>query len=204
MTRLGYVLVTTLAAELFAGLFIAVAVLAPTPRFLWNASASAPIGLYRIASDSAPPVGTLVAIMPPAKTARWLSARGYLPEGLPLLKHVAAKTGQRVCRIGAIVSVDRHPVAIALGRDSRGRPLPVWRGCRILKPGELLLLNPAVPDSMDSRYLGPLPVSGLLGRAIPLLTREAPDAPLHWRSLGSVTASPPVDTKETGNASHDL
>ena len=39
-----------------------------------------------------------------------------LPEGLPLLKHVAAKTGQRVCRIGAVVSVDGQFVASARAR----------------------------------------------------------------------------------------
>ncbi|MGC5204406.1 S26 family signal peptidase, partial [Klebsiella pneumoniae] len=77
----------------------------PLPRVIWNASASAPIGLYRIHPESDPPTGALVAIAPPEQLSRWLSARGYLPEGVPLLKHVAARAGQRVCRVGAVVSV---------------------------------------------------------------------------------------------------
>ncbi|GLS99735.1 peptidase S26 [Sphingobium jiangsuense] len=185
MTRFGYVMVTVLAAELFAALFIAVAALDPNPRLIWNASASAPIGLYRIAADNDPPVGTLVAVTPPEHLARWLSARGYLPEGVPLLKAVAARPGQRACRIGDVVSVDARPVAVARSHDSRGRALPVWQGCRTLASDELLLLNPAVPGSMDGRHFGPLPASTLLGRAIPILTRDTPDAPLTWRGMGS-------------------
>ena len=82
-----------------------------------------------------------------------------------------------------MVSVNDQPVAIARQRDRRGRALPVWQGCRMLEPGELLLLNPSVPDSLDGRYFGALPISAVLGRAIPLLTRDAPAAPLRWRGL---------------------
>lgn len=204
MTRFGYVLATVSAAELFAALFVTVALVQPRPRLIWNASASAPIGLYRLEQDAHPPVATLVAIMPPAPVARWLAARRYLAEGVPLLKHIAARQGQRICRAGAVVSVDARPVAVALSRDSRGRPLPIWRGCRRVRSGELLLLNPSVRDSMDGRYLGPLPASGLLGRAIPLLTRDAPGAPLRWRGLRPQPDSSPAKAKETGDVLHDL
>lgn len=177
MTRRCYVIATAVAASGFAISFATVAVVDPLPRVIWNASASAPIGLYRIQPDRDPPTGALVAVTPPRGLARWLSARGYLPEGVPLLKHVAAKGGQRVCRIGAAVSVDARPVAIARARDGRGRPLPVWQGCRTLGPSELLLLNPAVPDSLDGRYLGPLPAAAVIGRATPLYLRPPAPAP---------------------------
>jgi type IV secretory pathway protease TraF len=110
-----------------------------------------------------------------------MAARGYLGKNVPLLKHVAAKAGQRVCRIGSVVNVDGRPAAVALIHDRAGRPLPVWRGCRTLNAEELLLLNPAHPDSLDGRYFGPLPAPTMLGRAIPILTRTTPDAPLTWR-----------------------
>lgn len=171
MTRRRYLIATAIAASGFAVSFATVAVVDPLPRIIWNASASAPIGLYRIQPDHDPPTGALVAVTLPRELARWLSARGYLPEGVPLLKHVAAKGGQRVCRIGAAVSVDARPVAIARARDGRGRPLPVWRGCRTLAAGELLLLNPAVPDSLDGRYFGLLPAAAVIGRATPLYLR---------------------------------
>ena len=192
MTRRRYVMATAIAASAFTGAFAAVAVLHPWPRLVWNASASAPIGLYRIQPDHDPPTGALVAVTPPAKLARWLAARGYLPAGVPLLKHVAAKSGQRICRTGDVVSVDARRVAVARARDGQGRPLPVWQGCRTLRSGELLLLNPAHPDSLDGRYFGPLPASAVIGRAVPL-------------HLSAPSATPsPVNPKETDHAHEHL
>jgi conjugative transfer signal peptidase TraF len=181
MTRRFYIRATAVAAASFALSFAAIAVTDPLPRLVWNASASAPIGLYLIQPDRDPPLDRLVAIAPPPHLGRWMAVRGYLGENVPLLKHVAAKGGQRVCRIGGTVSIDGRPVAVALASDRAGRPLPVWRGCRTLKAGELLLLNPAHPDSLDGRYFGPLRASTVLGRAIPILTRTTPDAPMTWR-----------------------
>jgi conjugative transfer signal peptidase TraF len=192
MMRRRYAMATAIAASVFAVSFIAVAVVHPQPRLVWNASASAPIGLYRIQPDRDPPMGALVAAMPPDGLARWLAQRGYLPDGLPLLKHIAAKAGQRICRHGAVVSIDTRPVVIARARDGRGRPLPVWHGCHTLQDGELLLLNPAVPDSLDGRYFGPLPASVVIGRALPL-------------HLSAPTAMfSPVSSKETEHAREHL
>lgn len=181
MTRRSWTIATVTAALLFGTSFAAIALFDPLPRVVWNASASAPTGLYRIEPVSDPPHGALVAVTPPAPLARWLAERGYLGERVPLLKRVAARPGQRICRIGAVVSVDARPVAIARERDGRGRLLPTWQGCRTLRAGELLMLNPDHADSMDGRYFGPLPASTVLGRAIPILTRETPEAPLIWR-----------------------
>lgn len=160
-----------------------VALIHPRPRLIWNASASAPLGLYALHPTDDPPVGALVAITPPRPLAAWMAERHYLPLGVPLIKHVAAKAGQRVCRTGDSVSVDTRPLALARIRDSRGRPLPVWQGCRTLHDGELFLLNAAIPDSLDGRYFGALPASAVLGRATPLLTRARPAAPLTWRGF---------------------
>lgn len=181
MMRRGWIIATVSVASLLGVSFAAVAVFDPLPRVVWNASASAPIGLYRIEPLSDPPHGTLVAVTPPAPLARWLAERGYLGERVPLLKHVAARPGQIVCRINAVVSVDGRPVVVALQHDGMGRPLPVWQGCRTLRAGELLMLNPDYADSMDGRYFGPLPASTVLGRAVPILTRDSPTAPLVWR-----------------------
>lgn len=181
MSRIGWAIATGIATTLFGVSFAAIDIFDPLPRVVWNASASAPIGLYRIEPLRDPPHGALVAVTPPAPLARWLAARGYLGERVPLLKHVAARPGQIVCRINAVVSVDRRPVVVARQRDDRGRPLPVWQGCRTLRADELLMLNPDHADSMDGRYFGPLPASTVLGRAVPILTRDTPTAPLVWR-----------------------
>lgn len=172
---------TAATATLFGTLFVAVAWTEPAPRLLWNASASAPIGLYRIDADAAPRVGDLVAIDPPPALAGFLGARGYLPRGVPLLKRVAALPGALVCRSGTFVTVDGTGAARALARDRANRPLPAWTGCRTVGRGELFLLN-AAPDSLDGRYFGPLPAAGLIGTAHPLFTRSHASAPLRWRA----------------------
>ena len=182
MTRRFYIRATAIAAALFVGGYAIVAIIDPLPRIVWNASASVPIGFYRITPDRDPPVGALVAVTPPEKLSRWMVERGYLGDDVPLLKHVAGKPCARVCRIGEIVSVDGRPVATARFSDRLGRPLPVWQGCRTLRDGELFLLNPEHPDSLDGRYFGPLPADAVLGRAHPILTRNAPGAPLEWRT----------------------
>lgn len=161
----------------------------PAPRLLWNASHSAPVGLYRIDAGAAPMVGDWVAIEPPADLADYMARRNYLPPGVPLLKRVAALPGARVCRSGVFVTVDGRAVARALARDRAGRPLPVWLGCRIVRPREIFLIN-AAPDSLDGRYFGPLPTTGLLGPAHPILTRDASGAPLRWRPSGRDLAFP--------------
>lgn len=195
MTRFGYVIVTLLTAELFGALFAAVAWLDPQPRLIWNASASAPIGLYRLHPGTRPKVGQLVAIMPPPALARFMAERHYLPEATPLLKYVAALPGQRVCRHAARVTIDGRQVATALPHDRHGRPLPGWRGCRIIGAGALFLLN-APADSFDSRYFGALPTSRLRGVAVPILTRDTLEMPLHWRGFGAL-AAPASTQKDT-------
>lgn len=181
MTRCFYIRATIIAASLFVGVYATVAIVDPLPRIIWNASASVPIGFYSITPERDPPVGALVAVMPPERLARWMVERGYLGEDVPLLKHVAGKSGERICRIGDTVSVDGRSLATARASDRLGRPLPVWQGCRTLRDGELFLLNPAHPDSLDGRYVGPLPADAVLGRARPILTRDVLGAPLEWR-----------------------
>lgn len=162
------------SAALLAALFGAAALLAPRPRLMWNASPSVPLGFYHIDVGASPAIGDLVAIAPPPRIETWLDARGYVPRGIPLLKHVAATEGALVCRSGVFVTIDGSPAARARDRDRIGRPLPVWLGCRRLGPGQLFLLN-AAPDSLDGRYFGPIPASGLIGTAHPLFASEAPD-----------------------------
>jgi conjugative transfer signal peptidase TraF len=135
---------------------------------LWNASASVPRGLYLLHPALPLHVDELVAVIPPEPLARFAALRGYLPLGMPLLKHVAALDGQIVCRFADRVTIDGHIAALARERDSRGRTLPRWQGCRTLRAGEVFLLNSAIPDSFDGRYFGALSVNTITARAEPL------------------------------------
>jgi len=146
----------------------------PPPKLIWNASASAPIGLYRVGRAESLAHGDLVAVRPGAALATLLDERGYLPRGVPLIKPVAALPGQRVCRRGETILIDGASVATARALDRRGRRLPVWRGCETIAPGDLFLLNPRHPDSLDGRYFGALPASAVVGRARPLWLVSGP------------------------------
>ncbi|MGA0603870.1 S26 family signal peptidase [Caulobacter sp. KR2-114] len=161
----------TIAATFGAAVPLAfTALISPLPAVLWNTTASAPIGFYRVRPVGRLDVGDLVIAGPPEPLATWLDDAGYLPRGVPLLKGVAAVAGQRVCRTGDIVTVDGRPTARARKRDRLGRSLPTWLGCRRLAVGEVFLLNPAAPDSFDGRYFGPTEVGDVLGRATLLWT----------------------------------
>jgi conjugative transfer signal peptidase TraF len=165
----------TLAVVSVASTSVAlIAVTPPTPLVLWNTTASAPVGLYRVQSTRRPGVGELVAARPPEPLASWFDQAGYLPRGVPLMKRIAAGAGQQVCRTGDILTIDGRPIVRAKVRDRFGRRLPTWVGCYRLAQGEILLLNATVPDSLDGRYFGPSKVSDLLGRVTPVWVRGGP------------------------------
>jgi len=142
----------------------------PSKLLLWNGSASAPRGLYLLRPAWPLHVGELVTVTPPEPVAHFAAVRGYLPLGVPLLKHIAALDGQTVCRFERNVTIDGHAVAIARERDSLGRSLLSWQGCRTLRADQVLLLNPTLPDSFDGRYFGVLPANFIAARAEPLWT----------------------------------
>ena len=139
-------------------------------RVVYNASASVPIGWYGVAEAEPVDVGDLVIARPPIRAEILLAERGYLAAGVPILKFVAARAGQRVCRTGEVVTIDDLEVATARDRDGAGRALPRWNGCRELGEGEVFLLNTAAPDSFDGRYFGPVSINSIIGKATPLWT----------------------------------
>jgi conjugative transfer signal peptidase TraF len=178
MTRFGYVMVTYVAT-----IGVAVASLVSLPlRLVWNASASVPIGFYLIDPPRDLRVGDLVAVMPPKPLADFMVERGYIGRGVPLLKHVAALPGQQVCRTGNAITVDDVRFGDALERDRRGRPLPVWQGCRKVADGDIFLMNVSVADSLDGRYFGPIAANAVIGQATPLYTDEDGDGRFVWRA----------------------
>ncbi|RVD30956.1 S26 family signal peptidase [Mesorhizobium sp. M4B.F.Ca.ET.017.02.2.1] len=170
----------TIVAAMLASvaLVVAPALSKHAPWLIWNASASVPIGLYRLEPGGTVNVGDLAAITPPEPLAGFLAERRYLPRGLPLLKRVLALGGEMVCRRGRAIIVRRVTYGYAHERDSHGRPLPAWRGCRIIGDSEVFLMNLGVPDSFDGRYFGPLPMTAVVGRAVPVWTNvNTPSVP---------------------------
>lgn len=178
MIRRGYVKATCLAV-----LGVAAANIVPTSiKLVWNVSASAPIGLYRIQPAEHLDVPDLVAVRPPKPLEDFMVERGYIGPGVPILKRVLGLPGQRVCRTRRTITVDGIAMGEALDQDRLDRPLPVWSGCRTVAEDELFLMNWQIPDSLDGRYFGPLPATTVIGRAVPLYTDEDGDGRFVWRA----------------------
>ena len=142
-----------------------------------NLTPSEPLGLWRIEELQRPvAVGDLVFLCPPT-TAVFEEARrrGYLRRGLcpsgfaPLIKTVAALAGQRV-DIPDYVLIDGRlvPASSVWRTDGEGRAVNPDPG-GVVPPHHLFLHSPFA-SSYDSRYFGPVPDSGLLGLARPVLT----------------------------------
>lgn len=144
---------------------------------VYNPTDSVQRGWYRVGlidSVSTLRVGNIVLARLPADVSAFAGQRGYLPNGVPILKRVGAVAPQSVCVREQSVRVDGTIVATARMQDGARRPLQAWSQCRALAAGELFLLSDTNPASFDSRYFGPIAASAVLGIARPLWTWSTP------------------------------
>lgn len=146
-------------------LFALSAMLQPRPLLVWNASASAPVGLYFIWPGGRPSQHDMVVARLASPWRDMAAQRHYLPENVPLVKRVAAVSGDLVCAAGNKVFVNGKLVAERLRRDPRARILPWWDGCHRLRDDELFLLMPGQKSSFDGRYFGVTRARDVLGTA---------------------------------------
>ncbi|AOR76375.1 S26 family signal peptidase [Novosphingobium resinovorum] len=161
------------ALAILCALLATTIVVAPTPRLVWNSSRSAPLGLYLVSPGQPVRRGDFaVAHMP--EEWRWLAAeRGYLPERVPLVKRVAAVSGQTVCAAANRIIIDGRQVAERRAVDSRHRPMPWWNGCRILGQRQVFLLMAEHPQSFDGRYFGVTESTEIIGQVQHVRLRSA-------------------------------
>ncbi len=158
----------TLGMALIATALLAqISFCSPHPLLVWNASASIPIGLYWV-EKSQPKIGEIAVLKPPSWAQLIADERKYLPSAAWLLKPVSASEGQVVCRFGRVIFVDGVPVVRAFSKDKSDRFMPVWKGCKVLKNGQLFLLSKR-RDSFDSRYFGAVETTLVFGTAKPLI-----------------------------------
>ena len=146
----------------------------PPTLLVWNASASAPIGLYRLSTAKEVRRGDMVVAWTPGPARSLAANRHYLPANVPLVKRVGAAAGDRVCAAGNAVSINGRRAAVRQSRDAAGRALPWWSGCRHLLAGEYFLLMDS-PASFDGRYFGVTRKVDVLGRAVLLWAQPAKD-----------------------------
>jgi len=158
------------ASTISIGLLLIAMAITFSPKLVWNASESAPLGLYLIKSRK-PDLGEYVFIRPSEQVAAFIEDRGYLPPDTPLIKRIAALPGDEICRDGKAIFINKIHVAVAQKTDSLGREMPHWSGCFTLKSDEVFLLN-GHEKSLDGRYFGASKLGDVIGVAVPLWVRE--------------------------------
>jgi conjugative transfer signal peptidase TraF len=134
-----------------------------------NATPSVPTGLYWITSD---PRAEFVEFCPPEPFAtlsiereyRVRSLRGCRDGGVPLLKTIVARAGDRVelSSRGIYVNGLRVPNTAPKSQDIAGRPLLHWPFGRYeVAPGTVWVASSFNSRSFDSRYFGPIFVADI-------------------------------------------
>lgn len=154
-----------------AGSVLVLALTVPRHHLLiYNASASAPIGFYAVRPKSPLFRGELVLATAPSWARTLAAERNYLPFDVPVVKRIAALSGDVVCAGQNSVWINGITATHRLKSDRRGRPLPDWTGCKRLGPDDVFLLMPH-PESFDGRYFGAILASQISGRLVALWTR---------------------------------
>src|SRR5260370_7339107 len=110
MTRLAYVMSTSFVILAIAGRSF----LPITPKLIWNASASAPIGLYAVRSAADLGVTDLVAVDAPEPLAGFLSRRQNPPPGVPPMNRIPALPAQTLCPLPPPLTLHPPPLRSAL------------------------------------------------------------------------------------------
>ena len=138
---------------------------------MWNASASAPIGLYAVTPGASVDPGDMVIARVPDPWRMMAAQRRYIPANVPLVKRVAAVAGDEVCALGQEIFVNGKWVVERRIADASGRPMKWWSGCVRLRGHQLFLLMSGSPASFDGRYFGVTEGGLVVGKARPLWAR---------------------------------
>ena len=138
----------------------------PAPALIYNPSPSVPRGFY--VQDHRPVgIGAFVTLRAADTSLAYAQARDFTDRTDRFIKRVAAVGGTRVCADRDRVTVPGRAAIARLARDTAGRVLPSWDGCRTLGADEVFLLGDTT-DSFDSRYWGPVRISAIDGVWRPL------------------------------------
>lgn len=147
-----------LTAGLFATLTLGVfASLFADRQIVVNTSPSVAPGLY-VKSSLPPEVGAVIDFRIPEPARAYVQSRtGRRGGDWYILKPIVAGPGDRIDTTGLALFINGREIApMPPARDAAGRPLPVWRGARVLDADEFFVFSDRIPNSFDSRFYGPL------------------------------------------------
>jgi conjugative transfer signal peptidase TraF len=129
-------------------------------QILYNPSPSIPRGFY-LRTNNTVEIGAIVTVRAIDAAPAYARERDFTDPTDRFIKRVAAVDRDEVCTDGPRMTINDGEPFRRAERDSEGRELPRWSGCRALQ-NEVLLLGDT-PDSFDGRYWGPISVDDIEG-----------------------------------------
>lgn len=165
----GWTLFATLVIQLYAHF---------VPYSLaWNQTSSIPRGFYWAKAHDGKQLarGDLACFR--YRAPDWASNRDYFPDGFRLCKPVAGLPGDSVVKEDGKLQVFAdgklvEQVSVATA-DRQGRPLETHAmPAGVVPVGQLVLLAPKYPNSLDSRFLGLIEASKVTHQIWPLWVYE--------------------------------
>jgi type IV secretory pathway protease TraF len=162
ITRIGFAAMAASALTFT----IAVVVAGRHDLVIRNISPSLPLGWYMRVNEPVT-TGSLVTFPLPRSMSAYAASEPAMQAFFrdhSLIKPVVAMSGDTICRDRrGVFSVNGKALATAARTGPTGRPLPVWRGCVELSKDEIAVFSNRVPDSIDSRLFGAVPLSDVEG-----------------------------------------
>ncbi len=163
-----YVLAAVIVATAFS---VGKVIEASGHQLIVNTSPSMPSGIYwMVRNERSVRRGDVVMFAPPDAVGAMVYERGWLPDGMPLLKAVGGIAGDVYCLRGQRFIVDDRDIGPTFLLDTQGRPLPQIAGCRRVGTGEFLPVSGFIDRSFDGRYFGAVSLDSVLGVGHPLVT----------------------------------
>jgi conjugative transfer signal peptidase TraF len=141
-----------------------------------NASASLPIGLYRVTADQSAKLIEFCPAEPFGSSSanRAYRGKGNCPDGAePLMKPIVAMPGDTVhfSAVGVAVNGALLPNSAPLPFDTKHRLLQHWPFGKYRVASETVwVISSYNPRSFDSRYFGPIPTTAVRSHLRPLFT----------------------------------
>lgn len=121
-----------------------------------NTSPSVQPGIY-IRSWETPAIGSLIDFAIPAPLQSYVQRRtGNRGDKWFIIKPVAAGPGDEVDTTHDFLTINGRVIAPIPTHDADGHELPLWREHRTLRSDEYFVYSSRIPNSLDSRYYGPI------------------------------------------------
>ncbi len=146
---------------------------APLPQlFIYNYSASFPVGWYVILPEKDYRMGDLVIFDLPEDARKLALERRWIKENDVLLKRIGAVENMKyeVTR-GRQFVVNGKLIGCAQPVDSAWRKMPRHEGKYTVPKGEFLPVSDA-ENSYDGRYYGTVPIANIRCKVLPFLTLD--------------------------------